>query len=234
MGTTVTLALVERGEVLIGHVGDSRAYRLRAGELEQLTQDHSLVGELMRSGKLSPEEAEAHPQRSVITRVLGTDPEVDVDVVRLDPQPGDLFLLCSDGLTSMVADEAIQQIVEQHRDDLDSAAGALVRTANRGGGEDNITVVFFELADGDGQETLPAPASERPPSPEDEDTLSGIERLEAEPAVDTMVVPPERVDEVFEGQAPRRGRKGRRALALLAVAILVAAFVLLLVWGLVR
>src|SRR5213596_477498 len=107
MGTTMTVALVEGNAVTIGHVGDSRAYLVRDGRLEQLTEDHSLVAELVRSGKLSPEEAEAHPQRSVITRALGTDPDVDVDTFSVETKPGDLFLLCSDGLTSMVDDETI-------------------------------------------------------------------------------------------------------------------------------
>ena len=104
MGTTMTVALVEDDSVVIGHVGDSRAYLLREDKLTQLTQDHSLVAELVRSGRLSPEEAETHPQRSVITRALGTDPEVEVDVFSLVGNDRDLFLLCSDGLTSMVAD----------------------------------------------------------------------------------------------------------------------------------
>jgi protein phosphatase len=236
MGTTMTVALLVRGNVLIGHVGDSRAYLIRDGSLEQLTQDHSLVGELMRSGKLSQEEAETHPQRSVITRALGTDPDVDVDTLRVEARAGDIFLLCSDGLTTLVDDEAILRIVEDRRDDLDAAADALVKTANRGGGDDNITVIFFEIGE-DGQETAPLPAAAEPPAPppEDEDTLS---ELDAVPAVDTMVVPPERVDEVFRdmsgGQTPRRGRSGQRALALIAVVALVAAFVVLLVWGLAR
>ena len=102
MGTTMTVALVEEGRVAIGHVGDSRAYLYRAGELEQLTEDHSLVNELVKSGKLSREEADQHPQRSVITRALGTDPNVDVDAFTVESQPGDLYLLCSDGLSSMV------------------------------------------------------------------------------------------------------------------------------------
>ena len=95
----MTVALVEDGRVAFGHVGDSRAYLIRDGKLEQLTEDHSLVAELVRSGKLSPEEAERHPQRSVITRALGTDPDVDVDTFSVETKPGDVFLLCSDGLT---------------------------------------------------------------------------------------------------------------------------------------
>src|SRR6059036_2664872 len=103
MGTTITAALVEPdGRVVFGHVGDSRAYLLRNDRLEQLTNDHTLVAELVRRGELSPGEAEVHPQRSVITRALGTDPDVDVDTFAVDAQPGDIFLICSDGLSSMV------------------------------------------------------------------------------------------------------------------------------------
>src|SRR5947208_5718554 len=119
MGTTITVALVEDGGVTIGHVGDSRAYRYRDGGIEQITDDHSLVNELMKSGKLSPEEAETHPQRSVITRALGTDPDVDVDTFSIAAQSGDLFLLCSDGLTDMVAQNAILDLVERNHDSVD-------------------------------------------------------------------------------------------------------------------
>ena len=166
MGTTMTVALVENGTVAIGHVGDSRAYLVRDGALEQLTEDHSLVAELIRSGKLSPEEAESHPQRSVITRALGTDPDVDVDTFTIESRPGDVFLLCSDGLTSMVGDAAIlEAAIEVHGGDLDRAARELVTRANHGGGEDNITVVFFEIAeDGAAQTEATAvlPTARRP------------------------------------------------------------------------
>ncbi|HYX77081.1 MAG TPA: Stp1/IreP family PP2C-type Ser/Thr phosphatase, partial [Gaiellaceae bacterium] len=145
MGTTMTVALVEDSTVVFGHVGDSRAYLIRDGRLGQLTEDHSLVAELVRSGKLSPEEAVTHPQRSVITRALGTDPDVDVDTFSIPTQAGDLFMLCSDGLTSMVGDEAILEAAEKHRDDVQAAVKALIRAANKGGGEDNITVVLFEI-----------------------------------------------------------------------------------------
>jgi PPM family protein phosphatase len=145
MGTTITVALFENGIVSIGHVGDSRAYLIRDRKVEQLTEDHSLVAELVRTGRLSPEEAESHPQRSVITRALGTDPDVDVDSFSVEAKPGDLFLICSDGLTSMVGDEEILDVVEPRREDLDEAAKELVNAANRSGGEDNITVVFFEV-----------------------------------------------------------------------------------------
>ena len=146
MGTTMTAALVEADQVWIGHVGDSRAYLLRDGGLQQVTEDHSLVAELVRSGRLTPDEAGDHPHRSVITRALGTDPDVAVDVMPVPTQPGDVFVLCSDGLTTMVDDDTILELLAQHRDDLDTAAHALVARANDAGGEDNITVVLFEVA----------------------------------------------------------------------------------------
>jgi serine/threonine protein phosphatase PrpC len=150
MGTTMTVALVEDDGVVIGHVGDSRAYLVRGHELEQITEDHSLVNELLKTGKLSPEEAEAHPQRSVITRAVGTDPDVDVDSFVVETQDGDLFLICSDGLTDMVDDDHILETVEAHRGSLERMTKQLVTAANRGGGEDNITVVAFSIGDTDG------------------------------------------------------------------------------------
>jgi protein phosphatase len=166
MGTTMTVGLVEDSVVTFGHVGDSRAYVLREGALEQLTEDHSLVAELVRVGKLSPEEAETHPQRSVVTRVLGTDPDVDVDTFTVDGRAGDVFLICSDGLTTMVGDDDIVRVLTERRS-LDDAAKELVRLANKAGGEDNITVVAFDLTDEpvepDEQtleQTLPMPAVE--------------------------------------------------------------------------
>ena len=225
MGTTMTVALVEDGRVWIGHVGDSRAYLIREGRLEQLTEDHSLVAELVRSGRLSPEEAEGHPQRSVVTRALGTDPDVDVDTFSVATRPGDLFLLCSDGLTTMVDDAAILAEIDRHRDDLRSAAKALVRAANRGGGEDNITIVFFEIdAEDDTRErtlTLPPPQEEPGADAEDEDTL---DELDGVPVVQEAI--------------GRRGREQHpvRRRVLLATLLLVA--VLLAggfgVWGLWR
>src|SRR3954447_7490820 len=111
MGTTMTVALVEDMKVVIGHVGDSRAYLVRGDSMEQLTEDHSLVNELVKSGKLSEEEAHIHPQRSVITRAVGTYPDVDVDAFAIEAEDGDVFLLCSDGLTDMVSDEEILELV---------------------------------------------------------------------------------------------------------------------------
>jgi serine/threonine protein phosphatase PrpC len=217
MGTTMTVAFFDGNGVWIGHVGDSRAYLVRDGALEQLTEDHSLVAELVRSGKLSPEEAETHPQRSVVTRALGTDPDVDVDTFRVDAQPGDLFMLCSDGLTSMAADDTILDEIRRNRDDLRAAAKALIRAANRGGGEDNITVVFFEITpEGATERTLALP----PPEEDDEDTISELDRV---PAI-----------AVEEPEEHERHPVRRRVivLTLLAIAILLAcAFA---VWGLWR
>jgi PPM family protein phosphatase len=218
MGTTMTVALVEDGAVVFGHVGDSRAYLIRDRRLEQLTEDHSLVAELVRSGKLSPEEAETHPQRSVITRALGTDPDVDVDTFSIPTQAGDLFMLCSDGLTSMVEDEAILEAAEKHRDDLQAAVKALIRAANKGGGEDNITVVLFEIGDGAGEpleETAQYPVLGADGDGEvDEDTIDEVDRV---PAVDTMVVPPGQV------QLPQRDRGRTLRNRLLAFALIVIA-----------
>jgi protein phosphatase len=191
MGTTITVALFENGLVSIGHVGDSRAYLIRDHNVDQLTEDHSLVAELVRTGRLSPEEAETHPQRSVITRALGTDPDVDVDSFSVQAQPGDLFLICSDGLTAMIGDEEILDVVEPRRDDLDAAAKELVAAANRSGGDDNITVVFFEVVEDGAEkrgETKPMPALDLAPPPQlDEDTLTEHDRV---PTIDTMVVRP--------------------------------------------
>jgi protein phosphatase len=234
MGTTMTVALVERDGVTIGHVGDSRAYLYRERRLEQLTDDHSLVNELVKSGKLSREEAELHPQRSVITRAVGTDPDVDVDAFVVEAQEGDIFLLCSDGLTDMVDDGEIEETVERFRDDLDRVTKSLVSAANRGGGEDNITVIAFAIA-GDGEDTaqMPAVAAE-------DDTA---EHVLPAPTVDTMVVPAEQVEQVFvERDSPeaqeltRRepmSTAGRVRLVLTMVILLAIAAVLLIV-GLTR
>jgi serine/threonine protein phosphatase PrpC len=220
MGTTMTVALVEDGRVWIGHVGDSRAYLIREGRLEQLTEDHSLVAELVRSGRLSPEEAETHPQRSVVTRALGTDPDVDVDTFSVETRPGDLFMLCSDGLTTMVDDTGILGEIDRNRNDLRAAAKALVRAANRGGGEDNITIVFFEIA---GDEETERTVSLPPPQEEadEEDTLDELSGIPAVPTTD--------------GARRRKEHPLRRRVVLatiLLIAILLAsAFA---VWGLWR
>jgi PPM family protein phosphatase len=209
MGTTMTVALVEGEVVHIGHVGDSRAYRVRDHGLEQLTEDHSLVGELVRSGRLSPEEAEAHPHRSVITRVLGTDPEVEVDAFTVATRPGDLFMLCSDGLTAMVDDARILELFEENRGEVDGAARALVAEANANGGEDNITIVLFTIAGIDDTVELPGALVSPAPvvEPPGEDTLTEADRV---PVVRATAV---------AATAPRR-RLSRRLVIPLAVVLL--------------
>jgi PPM family protein phosphatase len=144
MGTTLTVAYVGEDDLAIAHVGDSRFYVLRNGELQQLTDDHSLVGELVRRGQISAEEAEDHPQRSIITRALGIEGEVVVDHFSWPVRDGDVFLLCSDGLTGMVPDDKVAQIIGA-ADTLTSAAQQLVAAANEAGGRDNITVILFRV-----------------------------------------------------------------------------------------
>jgi len=154
MGTTLTaIALVQEGgeeQLALINVGDSRAYMLQHGELVQLTEDHSLVEELVRDGKLSPAEAQVHPQRSIITRALGMDPHVEVDSWPLTPYRGDRFLLCSDGLTNELSDERIASTLRQLADPQE-AAHDLVRQARAAGGGDNITVVVVDVVDDGGR-----------------------------------------------------------------------------------
>jgi PPM family protein phosphatase len=144
MGTTVTAAFVAGGTLTIAHVGDSRAYRLRGGELEQLTEDHSLVGNLVRMGSITPAEAEDHPQRSVILRAVGVDARVEVDVDEHDVADGDVYLLCSDGLSGMVRDEVIAETLGLGAS-LEDTAEMLIQLANASGGRDNITAVLFRI-----------------------------------------------------------------------------------------
>ncbi|MGA6948236.1 MAG: Stp1/IreP family PP2C-type Ser/Thr phosphatase, partial [Solirubrobacterales bacterium] len=151
MGTTLTAAMLRDDEVSLGHVGDSRAYLFRDGELKRLTKDHSLVEELRRQGRLTEEQAEEHPQRSIITRALGPEPNVNVDTMTFPARDGDVYLLCSDGLTTMVSDDEIRRILTESKT-LRSAVNKLVDAANRGGGRDNITAVAFRVADAEAKE----------------------------------------------------------------------------------
>jgi serine/threonine protein phosphatase PrpC len=228
MGTTMTVALVEGMTVAIGHVGDSRAYLVRDEQMEQLTDDHSLVNELQKSGKLSAEEAQAHPQRSVITRAVGTDPDVDVDGFTIEAEEGDVFLICSDGLTDMVEDEEILELVHQNRDDLDKAVQALVAAANRGGGEDNITAVAFRIVSDTGvtaEDTVAMPAIAADETEPDERTREYDE--EQLKAGDTMVVPPGEI----EAPKPKPVADARRVrLVLIALAVLAIAAALIAWW----
>ena len=146
MGTTLTAVYVGEDDVAIAHVGDSRAYCLRDGELLRLTDDHSLVDEMIREGRLTPEEAEEHPQRSIITRALGPEETVEVDTRSFRARPGDIYLLCSDGLTSMVPEARIAEVLLRHvHVPLREAGEALIAEANGAGGRDNITVILLRL-----------------------------------------------------------------------------------------
>src|SRR4051812_29863963 len=149
MGTTVTAAYVGEDSVVVAHVGDSRCYLLRDGDLIRLTRDHSLVDELIRRGKLTEEQAESHPQRSVITRALGPEPDVEVDVEAFPARAGDVFLLCSDGLTSMVHEPKLKPLLTDADRSLQQTGRALIAAANEAGGRDNITVILFRLEDVD-------------------------------------------------------------------------------------
>jgi protein phosphatase len=237
MGTTMTVALVETdGTVTFGHVGDSRAYRLRSDTLEQLTDDHSLVAELVRRGELSPQAAEVHPQRSVITRALGTDPDVDVDAFSVEAEAGDVYLICSDGLSDMLDATEIERILLEHRADLDGAVKALVQAANRAGGEDNITAVLFEVVGGAEPDEQ---TRELVVSSDEEDTLHPEDGVAPPPpaaAVDTMVVPAAEIEAALaeEQEAPPQAGIGRRLLALAVIIALIALIVVLVWWGLAR
>jgi serine/threonine protein phosphatase PrpC len=237
MGTTLTLAKLHGDEVSLAHVGDSRAYRLRAGELEQLTRDHSLVAELERSGQITPEAAEHHPQRSIITRALGPEPDVEVDTYTLTGREGDLFLICSDGLTSMISDDEVRSILRS-AGSLDDAADELVKAANQSGGKDNITVILFRLGEAEAAEGATAVQ----PVPGDEDTIAGeisaadVQAEAEQPAArddepltalrdvpaDATVVQPPAPRTAARAAPPRRRRRGRSLLrggvALLLVA----------------
>ena len=156
MGTTLTAAtLASGGTLLIGHVGDSRAYLVHDGELQQITDDHSLVEEMVQKGQLTPEQAEVHPQRSIVTRAIGIDPDIEVDVYPVELHTGDRVLLCSDGLTDMVRAEAIGAILAREPDGQ-RAAQLLVESANAAGGNDNITALVIDVVDDGGTRTAAA------------------------------------------------------------------------------
>ena len=145
MGTTVVIALIHGSRAFIGSVGDSRAYLVRDGNLRQLTSDHTLVNEQVRAGALSTQEARRHPARNILTRAVGSQEDVEPDLVEQDLRPGDMLLLCSDGLTTMVEDADILKTVLAHADDPQTACRALIDLANERGGDDNVTVVLARL-----------------------------------------------------------------------------------------
>lgn len=144
MGTTITLAYIYNNKIHIGHIGDSRAYLCRNNKLTQLTEDHSLVAELVKNGTISKEEAKFHPQKNIITRALGTDEDVDVDIIIKDIDKDDIYLLCTDGLTNMVNDDLIKNIILSSNN-VQHICERLVYTANEAGGIDNSTAIIIKI-----------------------------------------------------------------------------------------
>ena len=144
MATTVVSILVENGKAQVAHVGDSRAYLVREGKLIQLTSDHSWVNEQLRTGAITSQQARNHPYRNIVTRALGGPNPVDVDVTEEPMQAGDIILLCSDGLNTMITDENILEIIDRNKADLDQACQELINTANQNGGEDNVTAILVK------------------------------------------------------------------------------------------
>ncbi len=201
MGTTITAAYLDGDELSLAHVGDSRAYLLRDGELTRLTRDHTLVEELVRRGELTEQEAAEHPQRSIITRALGPEPDIDIDLHTHRVRAGDVLLLCSDGLTGMIGEDEVEEILGR-APSLGDAGRALVDAANEAGGRDNITVVLFRV------DEVGAAA---PPPP----TVSA--RAQDEPAATPRTVPPRASGERAKAPLPRRVRWVAAGVATLVV-----------------
>lgn len=218
MGTTLTAIVAEDARAHVAHVGDSRAYLLREGNaLQQLTEDHTLVQRMVREGRLSPEEAGTHPQRSVLTRALGVEEEIAVDELTLDVHAGDRLLLCTDGLTSMVGRDRIQQILEGERDPQ-AACDRLIDAANRAGGEDNITVIVLDFLKDEAARDPAATVITREAGPAE----THAEPVEHIPLEGRPAPSEERTSGISQPQ--RRRRWGRVALRIgVAVAVLAAA-----------
>ncbi len=238
MGTTTTAAIVDgqAEEVAIGHVGDSRAYRLRAGKLERLTRDHSLVEEMRRKGQLTEAQAEDHPQRSIITRSVGPEPEVEVDLQTVPAQSGDIFLFCSDGLTTMLDEEHIARLLTRATS-MPNAVRALIDEANRAGGRDNITVIAFKLVDA-AEPSLEGDTAITAASSAEGATLIGASAEEA--GLTTTEVrrraaaeaARRRRDEAAAAKPGKRRRRVRRAASLIALLVVIGAVVFGATYGL--
>jgi len=218
MGTTLTAAQVDGNRVHLVHVGDSRAYLLRGGELTQVTEDHTLVHRMVMEGEISEEEAETHPHRSILTRALGVDQNIQVDEGDLEVAPGDRLLLCTDGLTGMVPEGQIREILLESLDPQE-AVDKLVKVANRAGGIDNITALILDFAnDGSGPgatkgSAIRQPTSERPIAPAAPTNRSDITIVGAaipEPPPGSPVAPTSHTASRTDRPAPERSRPGSR------------------------
>jgi protein phosphatase len=228
MGTTTTAAIVDlrAAEVAIGHVGDSRAYRLRGGKLERLTRDHSLVEEMRRKGQLTEAQASDHPQRSIITRSVGPEPEVDVDLQTVPAQSGDVFLICSDGLTTMLDDDHIERLLARATS-MPNAVRALVDEANRAGGRDNISVIAFRLVDA-AEPALDSEGATLIGSTAEEAGLTATE-VRRRAAADAAR---KRREEQAAAAPGKRRRRLRRVVGVLSLVIVIAAIVFGATYGL--
>ncbi len=240
MGTTITAAFVGDHDVAVAHVGDSRAYRLRGETFERLTEDHSLVEEMRRRGQLTAQEADEHPQRSIITRALGPEPQVLVDTYSWRGHAGDVYLLCSDGLTSMVPELQVADIVRDATS-LRAAGQALIDAANAAGGRDNITVVLFALeeiagADHDVEQPtgvgLPVPAglgldgganstSSRPPAVTERGPVAATGPVATQPAPSPRRLRPTAAPALERGRSPGRRRARRAGISFAIFALIV-------------
>ena len=250
MGSTVTAAVLDGSELVLGHVGDSRAYVLRGGELRQLTSDHSLVAEMVRAGAIRADEAASHPQRSVITRALGAGWQVEVDLERFALEPGDTVLLCTDGLSAFVGEAEIVGHLTAGL--LEDATRLLVDAANAAGGEDNVTVVALRLeagvddgADGrelplhettsdTGEHELPPRLEASVPVLEDEPPAAAYRPPDAEPdrwaprSSEPVISVPPVISDFGSGPPRRRGSRARRRIAaLVAIGALMGAVLLI-------
>jgi protein phosphatase len=207
MGTTCTLLYIDGSTAYLAHVGDSRAYLFRGGELSQLSEDHTLVQRMVKEGRLRQDEAAHHPQRNIITRTLGVDPEVDVDLLTFELIEGDRLLINSDGLSSMIGDEAIKRTMAA-AETADDAAAGLIEAALEAGGEDNITVIVLDVESDDGEKSS-APA-----------------RVETQPREVSIGASSDEVelDEPLENaKAPQRSRLARTLLVTLLVLAILGA-----------
>jgi PPM family protein phosphatase len=219
MGTTITAVLVDDARAHVAHVGDSRAYLLREGTLQQLTEDHTLVQRMVREGRLTQEEAAHHPQRSVLTRALGVEGEIPVDELSLDVHAGDRFLLCTDGLSAMIERGRIEKILQREKDPQ-AACDKLIDAANRAGGDDNITVIVLDFVE-DGNDQGSA-------SPRSSAAASSSGPVEQGPTA-TKAGPSIQEDGQGDRRPPRRPIRWRRValwlglVALLAIGALVGA-----------
>jgi PPM family protein phosphatase len=222
MGTTLTAAQVDGNQVHVVHVGDSRAYLLRAGELSQITEDHTLVHRMVLEGEITPEEAETHPHRSILTRALGVDQTIQVDEGDIEVVPGDRLLLCTDGLTGMVPEGQIREILLETTDPQE-AVEKLIKVANRAGGIDNITALILDFEDDGGpgatnESAIPQqPTMERPIPPAAPPNRSDITIVGApipepppEASISPRRTPPTRTDRPPPGRGPERSRPGSR------------------------